>query len=58
MKRTLTVKRERLTELAYTDLTSVVAAGAATPKCPTLPLEYCLGISQTSCDCCTASASC
>ena len=58
MQRTLTLKRERLTELAYDDLASVVAAGELTPVVKTLPLKDCLTLTQTSCDCCTASASC
>lgn len=59
MKARLTLKRERLMELNTRDLTHVVGAHAITAAGFTCPLKYCdLGITDTSCECCTASGSC
>lgn len=57
MKTKLSLKRETLTELTPADLRKV-AGGAATTACPTLPVNRCLGLTETSCECCTASGSC
>lgn len=55
----LTLKRERLSELTARDLTHVVGGDAITANGFTCPLLRCdLGITDTSCECCTASGSC
>ena len=55
----LTLKRERLQELTVRDLTVVVGGDAITAVGFTCPLLRCdLGITDTSCQCCTASGSC
>jgi hypothetical protein len=56
MKRTLSLKRERIVELTSDDLAGVVAGR---PDIPTLATD-CLTLScpQATCNCCTASASC
>ncbi|HVF06744.1 MAG TPA: hypothetical protein VNA20_18050 [Frankiaceae bacterium] len=59
MKTTLSLKRERLMELSVADLTSVHGGHAITAVGFTCPLRNCdLGITETSCECCTASGSC
>ena len=59
MKARLTLKRERLMELTARDLTSIVGGNAITAVGFTCPLLRCdLGITDTSCECCTASGSC
>ena len=60
MKTRLTLKRERLTELTAADLTRVAGADAITAVGFTCPVTRCLdpGITDTSCECCTASGSC
>jgi hypothetical protein len=58
MKRTLSLKRERLTELTSVDLAAVIAGAELTPVIRTLPVKDCLGLTNTSCECCTASGSC
>lgn len=57
MKRTLSLKSERLVELSTDELTNVVGAQQ---KLPTTPVPDCVGITYTpnTCNCCTASASC
>ena len=55
MKRTLALKSERLVELSTDELGSVVGGQ---PALPTLPVKDCLGLTETSCNCCTASGSC
>ena len=57
MKTKLTLKRETLNELTPADLMKV-AGGAITPDCRTVPINRCLGLTETSCECCTASGSC
>jgi hypothetical protein len=56
VKRTLSLKRERIVELSTDDLTNVVAGR---PDLPTIAVD-CLSLScpQATCNCCTASASC
>jgi hypothetical protein len=60
MKSRLTLKRERLSELTTADLTHVAGGHAASLLGMTCPLAYCLdpGLTETSCECCTASGSC
>lgn len=61
MKAKLNLKRERLTELTPDDLLTVNGAQQAiTAVGTTCPLLRCLdpGFTDTSCNCCTASASC
>ena len=60
MKSRLTLKRERLTELTTADLTNVAGGNGGALSGLTCPLVYCLdpGITDTSCQCCTASGSC
>lgn len=55
MKPTLSLKRERLTELTADDLTQVAGGHVSRLTCP---IEYCLGLTYNSCNCCTASGSC
>ena len=59
MKSRLTLKRERLVELTTSELTGI-AGGHAASLFITCPLADCLdpGITDTSCECCTASGSC
>jgi hypothetical protein len=64
MKRSLSLKRETLAELTPGELTSVVG-GQKISNSPqvTCPVVWCLGLEptnggNTSCSCCTASASC
>ena len=59
MKARLTLKRERLMELTKDDLTNVVGGHAITVQGFTCPIARCdLGLTDTSCQCCTASGSC
>lgn len=60
MKPKLALKRERLTELTAADLTQVAGGQEITGVGLTCPLTGCpdLGITETSCRCCTASGSC
>jgi hypothetical protein len=57
MRRTLTLKRERLAELSNADLAEVIAGQQ---PLPTVPVDQCLGMTdwRTTCNCCTGSASC
>ncbi len=56
MKRTLSLKCERLTELSNADLAAIAGAQGL----PTLPVDQCFGFTdwRTTCGCCTGSASC
>ena len=60
MKPRLTLKRERLTELTAKELTHVAGGQEITNNGRTCPVRYCvdLGLTDTSCQCCTASGSC
>jgi hypothetical protein len=61
MERTLRLKRETLVELTVDELTAV-RGGQALTAAPVLtcPVKRCLdpGLTDTSCNCCTASGSC
>ncbi|HEV2891194.1 MAG TPA: hypothetical protein VGX28_12535 [Frankiaceae bacterium] len=61
MKRSLSLRREALSELTFDEL-GHVAGGAATGQGATCPLKYCVtGVVSNGCatdSCCTGSASC
>ena len=60
MKARLSLKRERLMDLTTADLTNVVGGYAITAVGFTCPIKTCvdLNLTETSCECCTASGSC
>ncbi|MDQ1713427.1 MAG: hypothetical protein QOE45_2877 [Frankiaceae bacterium] len=60
MDRTLRLKRETLAELTVDELTHVIGGQAITAQGLTCPVARCVdpGLTDTSCHCCTASASC
>lgn len=60
MKARLALKRERLMELSTADLTNIVGGQAITMVGFTCPIGRCFdpGLTETSCECCTASGSC
>jgi hypothetical protein len=60
MDRTLRLKRETLVELTVHELTAVIGGQAQTANGLTCPVKRCLdpGLTDTSCNCCTASGSC
>lgn len=60
MKRTLSLKRETLTDLTPHELTTVIGGNNITGSGTTCPLLQCTGtnVTDTSCHCCTASGSC
>lgn len=60
MKAKLTLHRERLMELTKADLTNVVGGQGITMVGFTCPIARCVdpGLTETSCECCTASGSC
>ena len=48
MKRTLSLRRETLTELTAEDLAGIAAGDEAiTPYCPTVPVKYCFSLAPT-----------